>query len=519
MLYYYPILSYISLFYYSKKLQTPQKFKRKLSFSRRNFNKTQSEEKLACVYTSNKKTPLNILPISAPNTAEDDLEEITQNESDFSLITPYQRPCTTTHSQEILSLNSDNSSEGNLENQREELRLSSITEYQNEIDPTNSAKATAETVGDGPEQSGTSLITPYQKPDQKYIKNYNIEFSDSSASLSDDIFSPNLPNSSEIFTFEDRNPAELYDVLHNYIPQAGTSKLTPQQPPPSNKSSDNDVITPYQRETSPPPLSVFEFANQNLPREGHAQIIPIIAPPSRKSIQTNLSDYNIAQVQHKEAFYSDVKDVTGPVEVGTRVLRILSDKIGDLPEFDSAFRGIDDYRREYLELMYPGDKITNKDVNIYKKSFCKVENCSIRPAELPPTKGEIKSWLKDKLEGDKVRKDEVPDKKKNRIFIPCSPENEDSDDSLTISPCTPIQGDQNIKGKNHDSCRITGATLADDFAISYDNLQDARTVSEYLNLTLICMELIIETRGGFNPDPAHDTIKGMLLCYNKKKSL
>ncbi|KRT82159.1 hypothetical protein AMK59_4402 [Oryctes borbonicus] len=653
---------------------------------------------------------------------EDNLKLDTQNEFDTTLITPYQKVRTTMQIQhnKIASEMDENKTNQNAISQEQNIFTPLITlNCQNiatqppvpkqffasleRISP-NMPRQSQKNVGTSSQkllqtklveqnrdiqiESGPSLLTPYQKQFRNmkgesqnilntalitpHKKEYSTlsqndpqvylddtQLSSSSASLSDDIFSPNMPNSfsSEVFTpIEDKNqeidrqaldPAELYDEKNKYIPQAGTSKFTDAQkltqisessdeistPKPislnsngsiftenelklsansgkdSEKSSEIDPVAPYQKENvgfevgeglckskiessgseiTPYQkeqnlhrsdlilttcLNIFEFADQNLPSESGCKIIvPKFQPPSRDFIEATMQEFNIPMESHQEPFYSDVKDVTGPMEVGVRILKIPSNKIVDITEFESSFKGINCYRKALLEHMYPNEKITNRDIYNYKMSFCKSTNCIIIPAKLPPSREEVELWLKSKLEKKQNILKVIARKK---IIIPCSPGADNcSDDSLTVSPCASLdetlknvrkitedetskssletifdntstiikktdslkchrkgisqnsslksnQSSENTfnsqeldttKQRRRDSCQITGVTLdrTNNFAISCDNLQNAKAVSEYLHLTVFSMELIIETRNDYKPNPSHDAIKGIV---------
>ncbi|GLH07156.1 DNA polymerase delta catalytic subunit [Gryllus bimaculatus] len=58
-------------------------------------------------------------------------------------------------------------------------------------------------------------------------------------------------------------------------------------------------------------------------------------------------------------------------------------------------------------------------------------------------------------------------------------------------------------GKSHDSLG---------FKMSYENLQDCRAVVEPQYLTLLAIELHIQTRGDLCPDPAHDSVCAVFYC-------
>lgn len=429
----------------------------------------------------------------------------------------------------------------------------------------------------------------------------SIKFSDSSGIiLSDDIFSPDPQEPSEICD----NPAESYDIQNKFVPLAGSSKLLSNfiseiNPSPSTSdnihssaetvreltfsgksvfTSDNSEIsnagnlTPYQKqnidekgtiasetniessESEVTPyqrsfitevkanLSVCEhFERMDSTDSGPVILVPKFNPPTRDFVISTMEEYNIPEVHHQEPFYSDVKDVTGPMEVGTKVLRIPSDKLSDLPEFQSNFKGLNYYRRSTLEQLYPNEKLTNKEICNYKMSFCGNGDCIVTPARLPPSRDDVEMWLQNRLENKMITTDKTFGRKK--IFIPCSPGggDDDSNDSMTISPCTPLDetikniensttttaehekskhpnesfklSDLNLtKDKNTDPCQITGVTLnnSNNFAVSCNNLQEVKALNEYLHLTILCIELIVETRGDYKPNPAHDTIQGIV---------
>nr|XP_022909992.1 DNA polymerase zeta catalytic subunit [Onthophagus taurus] len=456
-------------------------------------------------------------------------------------------------------------------------------------------------------------------------KKNNSNLNDSS--LSDDLFSP---ASDEITICHKIDPAKQYDVENRFIPLAGSSKMDPQfkkLSQHSNHSSSSDVITPYQREqniiienviesvvannfsenseTSQEDvdktknetisslhmntdsvneiisgkfeklntsiLSVYKPTSQNLNKKNEKSLIitPKFNPPSREMIEKSLETYNIPEITHQEPFYSDRNDVTGNVEVGRKVLKIPSNNVVDLPSFKTNFEGIESQKKKTLQvLQVDNKKLSTKEILEYKLSTCKNCNVVITPGKLPPTRKEVEKWLKEKTIKKEV--DEEKGKEKKRMFLVNSPgrDGEESCDSLSLSPCTPIDANstifkldlnsdqnkfndeskksnneindqlkntqtlpnstilksndtviKNLSSSTHSNSHEITGTTQNNFLVASHNLNEAKAVKENLYLTILSIEVVVITRNEYKPNPELDQIKAIIFTMYDNENI
>ncbi|XP_025828919.1 DNA polymerase zeta catalytic subunit isoform X1 [Agrilus planipennis] len=217
-----------------------------------------------------------------------------------------------------------------------------------------------------------------------------------------------------------------------------------------SSSTSSSSITPYQKPLQDSSfskfsqqLSLLEFDNtrnqqNNLTQDDCKVIMPKFNPPTNQMVLSSMQEFNIPLMRHQEPYYSNIFDVTGTVEVGHNSLKILSNKSSDFPIFEHASmeRGLEFFRKNASSSLVKG--ITVKDFSKIKLSLCTYEDCLVTPAKLPPTRKEVENWLKNQK--DKVN-NITPKKKKKKVLVPCSPDNENDsqDESLTLTPNTPLE--------------------------------------------------------------------------------
>ncbi|XP_030754666.1 DNA polymerase zeta catalytic subunit isoform X2 [Sitophilus oryzae] len=268
-------------------------------------------------------------------------------------------------------------------------------------------------------------------------------------------------------------------------------------------------------------------------------LTPAFKPPKRSETAEYLSKNKISLVKLQEPFYSNVNDYTGVVEIGQRILKISSKASIHLQEFNSKNDSLNKYRNKFVR---ENNLVLNANnlVNI-KLSHCKNRPIVMQPLKKPPSVREVTEWCRDQLE---LEKDDTPELNEElsfeqaKILIPNSPGNEEneSDLSLSLSPCTPLSEDSKIspvkenkqsvehtidhrkkkcrRKEQNRSCEISGVTQSNSFGFdnSVRDLQAARAVIEHQYLTTMVMELHTRTRGDFKPDPEYDPI--CAICYS-----
>lgn len=305
-----------------------------------------------------------------------------------------------------------------------------------------------------------------------------------------------------------------------------------------NSSSTSDSLTPYQKSRLEETLHRTKSQDFDTTSDGCYVWTPKYNPPTRSAIIETLDKYEIPHVRHKEPFYSNPSDVTGKVEIGTAVLKVPSNASVHFPNFESSFNTLSetDYR-------------TAKHL-----AFSDIETVVLTPVKQPPTLKEVHDWLKRNIRTE--LKTKCVKSKKIKIRLPASPESKEmSDDSISISPCSPERTQdfssakdssesrslsaspvlgKNSKKRNKkpnkinetlrnsllcqlynadttNDCQISAATLNNThgFKLSLENLQKVVALSESQHLLTLIMELHVQTRGDFKPDPELDPIRAI----------
>lgn len=272
-------------------------------------------------------------------------------------------------------------------------------------------------------------------------------------------------------------------------------------------------ITSYQVPNEPVKSDKHEsFSNERENNLVKSNVVwtPKFLPPTRKHVTSTLQSNNIPMVRYIEPFYSDALDVTGRVEVGMSTLKINSNRAADFAEF------IPVYSKQSLAHI---QQMVLQENRVKKTVFAENISCAVTTAKLPPTRNAVRKWLKQKqlLAVKGIRKEvikaNIPEINKSPLQSPptlkISRGSQQSVNSLRKS-LLQSQFLNNLVAANKasNSWNITGNSL-NELDMSIQNLKNARAVNEHQHLTLLIMELHVQTRGDFKPDPQHDTIKAI----------
>ncbi|XP_064212236.1 DNA polymerase zeta catalytic subunit isoform X2 [Tribolium castaneum] len=292
-------------------------------------------------------------------------------------------------------------------------------------------------------------------------------------------YSQKIKNKENIIDTRNLTVAELYDLQTNYKPKEGCSTILTQNSDTDLKlSSESDI---FHSNPTPPKLTNY--------------LTPSIKPPTRSEIFQNLDSLNLPKIVHETPFYSDASDVTNSVEIGHSILKIPSKTTAHLEEFQSLYPGLETYRREKMP---PNIKWTHDNVKKVKLSFCSADQIVITPLIGAPSVRDAEIWLKKRPVLKPARSEKI------KIKLPVSPDRiDESDLELTLSLTQPVKKD--------NSCQITGTSLDNTygFKMTPENFQNAKALNECQYLTILSLELHIETRGDLRPDPAYDSIRAV----------
>ena len=154
-------------------------------------------------------------------------------------------------------------------------------------------------------------------------------------------------------------------------------------------------------------------------------------PPSNDDILSSLSDYNIPDVIHEGAFFSNKLDIPAkPMEVGGQLLKLKSREVSDLENFEGRHQdnGIYNWRFLLNTMSVDSSGSTLSDSKVDKKNSKVNLKCVLTPVKLPPSPAEVKRWA----EARKILKSTKKDK-----------EGDDDDDAGGSEP--EKKGDSNKK--------------------------------------------------------------------------
>lgn len=307
----------------------------------------------------------------------------------------------------------------------------------------------------------------------------------------------------------------------------------------TSDSSTSNSLTPYQKTNLQDSLSVYKPQSQHFEptSDGCYVWVPKYNPPSKTAIVESLQKFDIPEIRHKQPFYSNPGDVTGKIEIGTSVLKVPSNASVHCPNFQSSFNALN-----ISELEYRTAKAVVLTSNVVV----------ITPVKEPPSRKEVEAWLQQKVE---AKPKEVPVKaRKIKVRLPASQDDREmSDDSISISPCSPESTPKTLSGENRSSssspvlgktsrkfkrkkdcsgdnetlrksvvesqflanvsndCQISAASLNNThgFKLSLENLQDVLALAEHQHLLTLIMEVHVQTRGDFKPDPQLDPVSAI----------
>lgn len=344
----------------------------------------------------------------------------------------------------------------------------------------------------------------------------------------------NFNNKCDSFVQNVNTVAEQYDIENQFKAVEGSSK------------SVSIILSQNSQSTS-------TFQNIPLPTVSSHRNQPFIYKPILKAPTKQEIETEVKILKHfQEPFYSNVEDITGSVEIGYNILKILSKSTAHLPQFESHSNALNNYRKLKLKEYSMSDiKLTKTTLTNLKQSFCGNRECVLTPLFKPPTVREVNDWLKQK---SVIKQMEIVEKKpeKVRIFMPSSPGcNEDNDEDnsmdLTLSlspskssqesdgqPTSPVildkaktskiaQYKSKCTGSLRKSLLISQESLVNSCQISgmanksfkpQQNMQEVRALVEHQNLTLLVMELHIRTRGDFKPNPEYDSIRAIFYSIH-----
>lgn len=207
-------------------------------------------------------------------------------------------------------------------------------------------------------------------------------------------------------------------------------------------------------------------------------------PPTAERISSTMLDFGLPPVIYQDAYYSDERDVPDrPREYAGKEFKLESNTVPFLPPFDSTGTSPANFGEK------PGvvvDK-TKEDIRHRKRS----KNCSLLNWEFavtPPTYSEVEQWLKqEKQEETPIDKDQV--------------------DADILA-----EQQRQLRAKVQVS-QIEGPTQKNKHGFKFSQKQKSTSVKhETQYMSIMSVEVHVNTRGTFLPDPKEDEIACIFWC-------
>lgn len=191
--------------------------------------------------------------------------------------------------------------------------------------------------------------------------------------------------------------------------------------------------------------SVMKKENISIDFNELLTITPLDVPLTRNKLISSLDDYNIPECDNIKPFYSNPEDASAKREVGLITLKIPTNAISDLEEFQTCSDyQLQNWRSEmFKEMNLTSEFVNTSAINIFLSSESK---CTITPLTRVPNAKEVSDWVKAKDLYLELNQKQNSNKSsiKPIIFkfsIPNSPSEEalncSLNSSINLSPYTP----------------------------------------------------------------------------------
>lgn len=210
-------------------------------------------------------------------------------------------------------------------------------------------------------------------------------------------------------------------------------------------------------------------------------------PPSSHSVKSTMQSYSLPQVIYQDAFYSKEIDVPDRArEWAGREFRLEALSVPYLPEFDPSGNSEASFG-EKLGIL--PDRL-KEEISYQRRR----DGCALQSWELekpPPTYAEVKKWLEDE-QAQKI-----------------------ADGAKHVVPPVPIAINHQAKGK---LSQIEGPTQKDKHGFKYTQNQATTSVQhEVQYMSTMSLEIHINTRGNFVPNPEEDEVQCLFWCLQSSE--
>jgi DNA polymerase zeta len=221
------------------------------------------------------------------------------------------------------------------------------------------------------------------------------------------------------------------------------------------------------------------------PHEG-AVLVLGNPPPTKDYVSSTMQDYNLPSMIYQDAFFSDEMDVPDrPREWAGREFKLESLTVPFLPEFDPT--GTSEASFGEKVAIIP-DRLKEEKAYSRQRRSCTLQSWEI--ADPPPTYDEVSRW---------AFEEEEKSRKATKLRV---------QSRLAASP----------RGKGKLS-QIDGPTQKNKYGFKYTQNRSTTSVKhEAQYMSIMSLEVHVNTRGNFVPNPEEDEVQCLFWCLQSDES-
>lgn len=208
-------------------------------------------------------------------------------------------------------------------------------------------------------------------------------------------------------------------------------------------------------------------------------------PPSVETVQSTMLDSGVPPIVYQDAYYSDERDVPErPREYAGREFKLESTTTPYLPEFDPTGTSSATFAEK------PGvmvDKVKDQLQDRRRRRQCTLRNWQY--ADSPLHRKEVEDWLEQE-----------------------KPQRQQNTDPDAFVPTAPLEQQSRTGGRKTLS-QIDGPAQKNKHGFKYTQKQKSTSVHhETQYMSIMSLEVHVNTRGNFVPDPAEDPVAAVFWC-------
>ena len=201
-------------------------------------------------------------------------------------------------------------------------------------------------------------------------------------------------------------------------------------------------------------------------------------PPVSSELLQELRSTRLPSVIYRDAHYSDAKDVPERArEYGGRKFRVESSTVAYLPDFDPTGTSLASKGANSGVVV---DKLAEEKFYQRRRITCGLRTWEIE--ELPPMRQDVESWLYEEHQA-----------------IPNSSVGNNTSNSIRLA--------------RPELSQIDGVTQKNKYGFKYSQKQESTSVQhEAQYMSIMSLEIHVNTRANLAPDPEHDEISCVFWC-------